>query len=527
MRILLFGSSYFKPWLERAGVDVVQAGLDQDSDLKVDPEQVDLIDLTARIDPRPDVLLLTDNLGRRVVPWGLERSDLIKVYYGVDGPLNHYWQRHLAGLFDLVAVDQKDSAAALSTLLDREVLWLPVAVDPRLYQGPPEEVLFDLAFVGTIQPQVRPKRSSILKALSSRHAVKVAGERGQGWLGPQEAARVYRQSKLVLNENLFPGVTTRMLEVMAAGGCLFTEDNDNGLRDLFRPGEHFIPFGPTNLLDQAERYLKDQIACQGIALAGHRECLAKHSIDCRAQQLLAAIEAVDPAQAGVRPSLSSLAWTFLLLGVRWPKHDGPGRLAKAGVLFNEALGQNPNSGESHLGLGLVLVAQGRLKEAEAALALAAEANDHDYRAFLARGLLLDQMGRVQESRQVLIRAASLADPNQETAPELPQGRLKPGQAGFHLAWGRLLIQAGQGLVPGFNRSWLAMPFWGGLEHLTKALDLEPDNLEALVALAQVLDQHGQFDFSRPLWQKASRLAPAEARIRQGLDQARLLSYGAD
>ena len=173
MKLLSLGNEYFRSALIRAGVEVVQAGPESGADLKIDPDQVDLAALLERVSPPPDVLLLTDDLGRRVLPWGLERCRLPKVYYAVDTPINFYWQRHLAGLFDLVVADQKDCALALSEQLSREVIWLPVAIDPALYQGPEEEEKNDFAFVGTLEPTIRPKRSGLvvspmMRAVTSR-----------------------------------------------------------------------------------------------------------------------------------------------------------------------------------------------------------------------------------------------------------------------------------------------------------------------------------------------------------------------
>ncbi len=525
MKLLLLGHDYFKPWLIRAGVEVVHAGLDRGCDLVADPERTELSRLIAGLDPPPDALLLTDDLGRRLMPWGLERCLLPKIYYAVDSPINFYWQRHLAASFDLVLCDQKDAAENMSRQLDREALWLPVAVDPALYQGPEEDEACDFVFVGTLEPKVRPKRSNLIRLLQSRYRVLLAGQRGPGWIDPQKSSSLYRQARLSLNENLFPGVTTRMLEVMAAGGCLFTEDNDNGLRDLFRPGEHLVTFGPQDLFIQAERYLPDKTARKRMAQAAQSEVLAKHTIAARVESLLEAVANMERQGAlrfeVQRKRLLGLAWTYLLLGLRWPHHDGGRRLMRARLLFKQALERGLDPDEARLGLGLALRAQGRLEDAAAAML---EVREQTFDAALIRGLILTDAGRRDEARASLERAARRAKVFEDFPETLAREGFRPGQADFHLTWGRILDRAGRGLTPGFNRRQLPVAFWDGLEHLYHALKLAPHRLDIAIALAELLDRHGQPAFARMFWQRAADLAPGDASLQDHLKESAALSY---
>ena len=322
MEILLIGSDYFKPWLTRAGIKVLHLGPGEDSEIKADPNRVDLQALISHMETRPDMLLLTDDLGSRVLPFGLEKVSIPKAYYGVDSPINYYWQRYLAGVFDLVLLDQRDQARDLSAELDREVHWLPVGVDPLLYAGPGRgrHMISHLwepwsTESGQTNRDPEPAKGKILGQ---------AGRRQGGGLGePPRGGRLYRRSRLVLNENLFPGLTTRMLEVMASGGCLFSEDVDNGLRDVFCPGTHYIAFDHSNIADLAEQYLNDPAARKAVAQKGRRVCRAKHTIQARTSKLLDLCEGLKPGPG--QPDLSSLGWTFLLLEL-----DGPAGRAEEG-----------------------------------------------------------------------------------------------------------------------------------------------------------------------------------------------------
>ena len=191
MLLLVLGSTYFDRALTKLGHRLVRPEYGQS-----DP---DLNEIMARMDTAPDALILVDDLGRRVFPKGLGIANVPRVYYAVDGPINSYWQRHFSTLFDMVLVDQKQSAHRLNEVIPARAEWLPVAVDMSLYQGPPEPKTHDIAFVGVLNEQVRPKRSRIVEMLSRRYDVITAGGRRQAWVSPQEAAVLYRQSRLVLN----------------------------------------------------------------------------------------------------------------------------------------------------------------------------------------------------------------------------------------------------------------------------------------------------------------------------------------
>ena len=447
----------------------------------------------------------------------------LKVYYGVDSPLNSFWQDHLAGLFDVIALDQKDMAARLSDRLDRAVNWLPVGVEPEPYRPDPAEddsdEDFDIAFVGSVESTVRPKRSAVLDRLTRRYKVRIAGSRGQGWIGPEESGRIYRRAKLGLNENLFPGVTTRMLEIMASRAVLLTEEDHNGLTDLFRPGRHLVAYNPDNLEQMVDRWSADRAGREAIAEQGFEEVRAKHTAAARTETLLSWIESARGRARQGEGVILSAAWAFLWVGLRWPGRNGQRRLLHGRTLFRRALAARSEAGAVH-GLGLVLTALGNKAQAGQALGQAAEMN-RTWPTLLALGLNLFDQGDQAGAGPILAEAHDLARRFLD-APEAAPG--PPGTADFHLAWGRILTGLGQGLSPGFNRSGLAMVFWTGLEHLVRAAALEPDRPDCLTATAELLESRGQYNFAYPYRLKAAQLAPDDAGTAADLAACRRAAY---
>ncbi|MGL4208717.1 MAG: hypothetical protein ACRCTY_04955, partial [Candidatus Adiutrix sp.] len=105
MYILCLGSEYFHDALVKKGHKVLSPPHE---------EGFPLGDFYNNLLDRPDLVLYTDHLGKHVWPQGLEELDIPKIYYGVDTPINFWWQQHFAHLFDLCYVDQKPYVEKLS-----------------------------------------------------------------------------------------------------------------------------------------------------------------------------------------------------------------------------------------------------------------------------------------------------------------------------------------------------------------------------------------------------------------------------
>ncbi|MDR2406393.1 MAG: hypothetical protein LBE27_08505, partial [Deltaproteobacteria bacterium] len=193
MLILCLGSEYFHETLHRMGHSVMIP------DIK---EGYPIDTLFNNLRDRPDIILYTDDLGKHMWPDGLSNIFSIpKVYYAVDTPINFWWQKHFARLFDHVFTDQKPAAKDLSDM-GMSASWLPVGVDAKSYAPNPEEKekkIYDFGFVGVVDPERRAKRSRLISTLSQRYTLKTAGNHSDGWIGPDESSSIYRQSKLALN----------------------------------------------------------------------------------------------------------------------------------------------------------------------------------------------------------------------------------------------------------------------------------------------------------------------------------------
>ncbi len=265
----------------------------------------------------PDLILIEVFGGAAPFFRGLERCPYPLAAYAVDTSINLFWMRHYLTLFDAVFVDQADAASLLRRSGIRAT-WLPLAIDPQLYPTGQRTPEYEIVFVGRVTPD-RAKRHNLLQLLQSRFPVHVVGGPGDPWLSEQQLAQLFAKSKIVLNENLFNGVTLRVFQGLASGSMLLTEKVDNGLFDLFENNRHLVAFSPDTLLTKVDYYLAHDEQRRTIAQAGQSEVLAKHTLLHRAETILESCTALF----GTRPQrllsyrLSEAAGAYALLAERF------------------------------------------------------------------------------------------------------------------------------------------------------------------------------------------------------------------
>ncbi len=479
MRLLLLGSDNLAQSLRELGADVFCCGPGAEHDLPwqdPDPDWRELREVAKAKGLTFDAIIVTDHLGARRLPTGLWAADPVTVFWGLDAPLNQFWQNAYARLFDLVCLDQPAQARSLAAQRPH-CHWLPVGVDPALYEGrPAEKPRPEVCFVGVVNPAVRPKRSALLDKVGKLAPLRVRGGRQGAWFSTQEAAQLYRTHQVVLNENLFPGVTTRPLEGMAAGGFVLSESAPGAMDMLFQESTHLEFFDPASLEHKLELALKNPGYCRRLASQGREMVCQEHSLGKRAQFLLKEIEEMSRRPPGRRPraqGVRALHWegqALLEAGLRWPHPMGPARLQRA-------LGRLQATGRGQAGslpvaraLGRAWAALGHWPEALAFLDQARElGRDSDD---LAWSLAALQGGR---------RQAGLA------AWRALTGCAPPGDpANFHLQTAQLLISWREDLTPGFNRLACPQTFWGAFEHLLEAVRLEPGLALAWETLGDLL-----------------------------------------
>lgn len=511
MRLVLLGSDTFAAPLRALGHEAQVCGLTGDIAISDhDAEWARVETLLKKVGFRPDAVLVTDNVGNRQLPCGLAEASIITAFYGVDSPLNRFWQEPYAQLFDLAFLDQPDEATRLGKL-HPGAYWLPVGVEPGLYQVKPEpNELPGVCFVGVVDENVRPKRSALLAKVEKISPLAVRGGRNDAWFPTQKAAQLYASHQITLNENLFPGLTTRPLEVMASGGCLLSEAAPGSMDLYFKNLEHLSYFGPDDLEDKLNQLLKDDGLRAKLRRQGREIVLESHTLKDRARLIVERIESVMSgsqkicrARGGEALRLEGEA--LLMAGLRWPAKAGERRVMRGAMRLRAAAADGAKPLPASLNAGLAELSLGRLDEALIHLRRAGELGGA--REGLAWALTAWQAGRHDEFVQQRKKLGMLG---------------YPGEGSFHIDAARLLADEGQAAGIGFNRSRLNAAFWTGLEHLLESTGREANQGQAWELLGDLLFSQGAPNQAAQAYDRAWHLA---ARSELGKKRTRAAQRG--
>ncbi len=265
---------------------------------------------------RPDLYLWIDS-GLEVPPDDLESANVPKACYLIDTHVRCEERLAVAKRFDYTFLAQKGQVAQFEQAGIPNVAWLPLACDPALHDIAPRPRCFDVAYVGGLIGDATDRRRALLQSVAARfpnHRI------GRCW--PAEMARVYAQSKIVVNASVNRDLNMRVFEAMASGALLITDEAE-GLEDLFEDGTHLVVYRrDEDLLDVIERYLRDDAARERIAAAGSELVRREHTYAQRIERIVRAVPARAPAHEAqpfdeegyyrnVRPELAQ----FVPLGV--------------------------------------------------------------------------------------------------------------------------------------------------------------------------------------------------------------------
>jgi protein O-GlcNAc transferase len=140
-----------------------------------------------------------------------------------------------------------------------------------------------LSFVGQAG-KFHPWRAKMLEELE-RRGVKIT----KGSAPQKEAAAIYARSEATLNFSLNADLNLRVFEVMAAGGCLVTDQlpPQSGMDILFQPGRDFFWYeGMEDLVELLAGLRKNPKRCLEVAEAGHKLFQERHSPDLKSRDFM-------------------------------------------------------------------------------------------------------------------------------------------------------------------------------------------------------------------------------------------------
>lgn len=202
--------------------------------------------------------------------------------YCIDTPLNAFWLAPCVRNFDFVFVDQPQCAPALSGSAG-EAAWLPLPSQQSYFQSQRKK-LHDITFIGTTNSQ-RAKRNNILKLLGSRFRLNI-----MSGLDMAASQKVFAESRIVLNENFFPGLTLRVVQGLAAGSLVYSERSPYGHDFGLRDGHDLVLYEPGNILERLGELLEKPGDYAAIGPQGQERCRELFAGGRVAAELLARID---------------------------------------------------------------------------------------------------------------------------------------------------------------------------------------------------------------------------------------------
>ncbi|MCB0337103.1 MAG: glycosyltransferase family 1 protein [Bdellovibrionales bacterium] len=311
MKLLLLNHDWFAEDFRAAGHEVITCGFRSHLDVELTIPLLHIKNVIQSLPVKfdPDCIIIHDDSAPIVIT-GLEELEVPKVFYSVDA--HHHTLRHrlMSRAMDHVFVAQKDYGSFF-TEVGVETEWLPLWAS-REYE-PSDDIHHQVVFVGNMNPKLNPERVLFFEGLAKH--VPIDFMQGEFWT-------IFPHAHIIMNQTVKGDLNFRVFEAMISGSLLLTERSDNGLLELFTPGEHLELYTKNDIEEAAEtirRLLSDTKRCREIGMRGREEILLKHRSCHRAEQMLRVIESLEykPKDHSVYPYVVNAEWlTRRLLTIR-------------------------------------------------------------------------------------------------------------------------------------------------------------------------------------------------------------------
>ena len=281
MRIVSLHNPDFVATFRKLGHDVLSIGTTPDCDVQLtEPLSCKrFLELLRTKSLLPDLILWNDACQP---PWvfGFHTLPSVIIGFSVDQYMNP-WHIPYSTAFDALFLAQKDYLPLFAeSPTNRPVSWLPLFCDTSRDHDPGSRRDIPVSFVGTLNSPANPKRKPFLDAFRANAPLFAT----QGHYAP-----IFGRSRLVLNQSAAGELNFRLFQAMACGAALLTEQTENGLTDLFTPGQDLLTYrrgDATQAAAVAQAALAEPERLAALAASGKRKTLARHTVVSRARQIL-------------------------------------------------------------------------------------------------------------------------------------------------------------------------------------------------------------------------------------------------
>jgi len=207
--------------------------------------------------------------------WGLQETDAPVFALISDSNLCFDVFRAALGFVDVFVCNEEEQRDKLLAL-GSQAIYLPwFSVDSDVFYHRKDALLWDVSFVGNLNPYIHRRRGKLLEKLLS--AKKRFETRVLTDLHGEAYAKALSRGKIVFNHAIRGELNMRVFEALGLGRLLLVEESNKEVLRYFEAGRHLVVYNEENILDVIEYYLKHASEREAIAQAGHEEALAKHT----------------------------------------------------------------------------------------------------------------------------------------------------------------------------------------------------------------------------------------------------------
>lgn len=266
---IVYQGGFLKEGLHLLGHTVIEIAFSNDDDIN---ERI------ASLGVHVDIVLL-ELWSHKNIPSGLHACRTRLVAYCIDSPINAYWQSEICKVFDDVFVDQKATVFYFAKQ-QIKAKWLPLCAQMSYFRDIHTKKIYDILFVGNTS-HYRIKRNNLLTFLKKHFSLHIYQN-----ISSIKMMDLFSQSKIVLNENLFTGLTLRVFQGIASGSLVLTEEGGDGVHTIFQDGKHLICYNAQNILQKIEDILQRYDAYADIIRKGYTCCKTQHTSQNRASDIM-------------------------------------------------------------------------------------------------------------------------------------------------------------------------------------------------------------------------------------------------
>jgi spore maturation protein CgeB len=275
--------------------------------------------LALALDTKPQLVVVTGGFRISGESIRLLKKEGIKtLLWTTDPPVHFEPVAKSAPFYDVVCCHGTEAIEILKSKGVTEARWLPMACEPtyhdivELTQNENRMFGSHVVFVGShyfcrekLFENLREFDFAIWGPGWDRLAKEscLRGKLRADKMPPEKWVKIYSACNIILaphfqdEHNRFPvhQISPRVFEAMACGGFVLS-DRQKDVLALFKDGEHLVTFGDgKDLVDKIKYFLQHPEERKGIAAAGHREVLNKHTYTHRMQNLLSLISGPESA----------------------------------------------------------------------------------------------------------------------------------------------------------------------------------------------------------------------------------------